>query len=173
MIALKAIVLQIYWYLAVYYGHAWNDIIYLFLTAVLFALNIYFYELKISIKKFFVFIFSFSLFGLLQDNFLMSVNIFRFPEGYYPFWVNSLFIVFLLYYGDIFYKFRNMNFCLLAFIGGLGGAFAYWSGAKLGGMVILADIKIFLASLFISWALFFPISLKLYYRRIKLDFRSV
>ena len=76
----------------------------------------------------------------------------------------SLWIVFISYYGDVFNKLKELPYLFLAILGGFGGALAYWSANKLGALSILQDNHTFyLLYVFTLWAIFFPISMWLFY----------
>ena len=76
----------------------------------------------------------------------------------------SLWIVFISYYGDVFNKLKELPYLLLAILGGIGGSLAYWSAYKLGALSISQDSHTFyLLYIFALWAIFFPISMWLFY----------
>jgi len=76
----------------------------------------------------------------------------------------SLWIVFISYYGDVFNKLKELPYLFLAILGGIGGSLAYWSAYKLGALSISQDNHTFyLLYIFALWAIFFPISMWLFY----------
>ena len=76
----------------------------------------------------------------------------------------SLWIVFISYYGDVFNKLKELPYLFLAILGGFGGSLAYWSAYKLGALSISQDNHtIYLLYIFALWAIFFPISMWLFY----------
>ena len=76
----------------------------------------------------------------------------------------SLWLVFISYYGDVFNKLKELPYLLLAILGGIGGSLAYWSAYKLGALSISQDSHTFyLLYIFALWAIFFPISMWLFY----------
>ena len=76
----------------------------------------------------------------------------------------SLWIVFISYYGDVFNKLKELPYLFLAILGGFGGSLAYWSAYKLGALSISQDSHTFyLLYIFALWAIFFPISMWLFY----------
>ena len=166
MIILKAIILQVFWFLCVYsssfeYSH--------FMWAISFVLlvsnNIVFKRVNELIKDF-IFALLFSLIGLIQDNILISSNSISLENV--PLWLNALWPVFVLYYSDIFLKFKDLNFFILGFIGAIGGSFAYYSGCNLAGIEITNSLNFFLI-ISLVWFFFFPVSLKMYHNVKLLD----
>lgn len=76
----------------------------------------------------------------------------------------SLWIVFISYYGDIFNSLKELSNIFLSIIGGIGGTLAYWTAYKLGAISLYSDNSAYyLIFVFISWGLFFPFSMWLFY----------
>ena len=101
----------------------------------------------------------FSLWGWIQDAILYYTSTVTFQDNI--FWLNSIWIIFIAYFGDVFSKFLNVKNWVLALTGGFAGVFAYWSGCN------IADVKVnnvyqFISIIFVSWAIFFPVSLRLF-----------
>ena len=76
-----------------------------------------------------------------------------------------MWIVFISYYGDVFNYLKSLPIIILAILGGLGGALAYWSALKLGAIEVSSEKNIqYLLCVFLLWVLFFPFSIWLFYK---------
>jgi hypothetical protein len=162
MIVLKAILLQIYWFYAVYYGPKIHDLWIALPSLALVTLNFIIYKPKITPLRYFVLVIIFSLYGFLQDCIFTKTGVLKYNESYLPIWINTLFWVFITYYGDIFNYIAKMKKSLLAITGGVGGCLAYFGGSRLGS-IEQGEMVIFVTGVFISWAIFFPLSVWLWY----------
>jgi dehydrogenase/reductase SDR family protein 12 len=162
MIFLKIILLQLFWLGAVKFSD--NELSFLFwpLGIFILILNYKYFEIKISKIRYTFFIILFSLWGVIQDGLLESSDALVFTSN--TFWLNSLWLVFLTYYGDIFDRMARFNIVIQALIGGLAGVFTYLAGCRLANVEI-TDQQSFMIIVFISWALFLPFTLFLFYKK--------
>lgn len=165
-LVLKLITLQAFWFLAVVGGPILNDIFIYPVAIALTILNYFFYKPDISAAKYALLILFFALYGFLEGALLQYFSLGSFPEGYYPLWMNSLFVVFICYYGDALNKFQGLSKLLKFFIGGVGGALAYYSGSKFGSLIIGESSPSFFIFVFFSWGIFFVVSMDLFYKNI-------
>ena len=162
MIYLKILVLQFFWFGAVKFsGHSYSFFFWI-LAVVLLALNYTFYKIEISKIRYVFFILFFSLWGALQDGVLDSSGAVKFANN--TLWLNSLWLIFLAYYGDVLNKFTKLNTLLQAVIGGVAGVLTYWSGCQLANVQIENQLAFFII-VFISWFVFFPLTLNLFYKK--------
>ena len=162
MIALKAIFLQVYWFYAVYYGPKIHDLWIALPCLAIVTMNFIIYKPKITSLRYIFLVILFSLYGFFQDYIFVKTGVLSYNENYLPVWINTLFWVFIVYYGDIFNYLAKMNKILLALIGGIGGCMAYLGGSRLGS-IEHGEMVVFFAGVFISWAIFFPLSIWLWY----------
>lgn len=100
--------------------------------------------------------------GFMNDHSLIIFNIIQ--RDSYQYGNLALWIVFLLYYEHIFHSLSKKSLIFNILLGGLGGVTSYWSAVKLGSITLIPGSGFyFILSQFLFWAIFFPISLKLYY----------
>lgn len=159
MIILKAIILQIFWFLCVYYGSRDSWIPYALVGVIFVIINYLVYKPKISFARYMSLLTAFSTWGIVQDYLLVKFELFNVTD--LQLWTLPLWIVFLCYYGDILNKLERINLLILSVVGGVGGAFAYWSGAGLSVIDITESKQLeYILFVFISWSIFFPLSLK-------------
>lgn len=161
MIVLKIILLQTFWFTAIKYGENYNYLVFL-LSFLLLGLNYFFFKPRMNLKHYGLFVLGFTLYGALEPLIFQKLTIAEYGNASFPLWFTSLFVIFLCYYGDIFNKFQGLHFALLSLVGGVAGVFAYYSGSKFSNFAGLNDW--FYPSIFISWGLFFPVSIKLFYK---------
>lgn len=156
---LKIIILQVFWYFAVVYGPEHE------LTAIIVAYLIVMADIAINKrdelgKHVFALAF-FVIYGAVQDGLANYLKLVR-TDSLLPIWLNSLWVVFIAYYGDVFNKFAKLKVYVLSAIGALGGVLAFYSGAKLSpGLEVINHY--YYSYIALSWGLFFPLSLKIYY----------
>ena len=156
----KVILLQSFWYAAVILG-AGNGNAFFLLALVVSALNYVVFKPNQPFFAYGLFVIGFSLYGFAQDGLLALSGAVAYPEGDVPLWLNSLYIVFICYYGDILNRLAKMRTLLLALLGGVGGVFSFYAGANLAGLEVLSNW--YYAGVFVSWAMFFPVSMRMYY----------
>lgn len=163
MILAKIIILQLMWFACVIYGSQgyWPEMT--LLTLILVIANFFIYRPRISPIRYTFLTIVFTLWGFIQDYLLIANGIILSDTMLY--WLLPLWLVFISYYGDIFNKLKDQNIFLLSLVGGIGGAFAYWSGANLSGLAIAKNREVeYLVYVFISWAIFFPFTIFEFYQ---------
>ncbi|TNF31166.1 MAG: DUF2878 family protein [Deltaproteobacteria bacterium] len=158
----KAIILQIYWFYAVSYGPKLPLMAVAIPCLILLALNYKVYTPKVSPGRYVLVIILFALYGLVQDYLFLKFGVLSYHQPGLPIWINTLFWIFVAYYGDIFNKLVTFSKIIQVIVGGLGGVMAYFGGARLGS-ITPGELPLFISGVFISWALFFPLSLWLWY----------
>lgn len=164
----KVIVLQIYWYVVVYFGLKVSPLLFPLLSSLLVYLNYVIFKPNIDPIKYIMITIIFFLWGLIQDGLLVYGEIIE--VNFFPFWMTSLWIVFACYFDDLFHKMKRINTYLLGLIGGVGGTLSYYGGAQLSGLVIQDGMLLKYCSLvFVSWFLFFPFTFYLVYKKSFLD----
>jgi dehydrogenase/reductase SDR family protein 12 len=169
MIILKMILLQAFWFLIVLYGKSLNTILQISLALLFVFLDYYFCKVKVSIGRYLFYLIVFFLCGLISDFMLINLNL-TYNESY-QYGNISLWIIFLVYYNNIFSKFQSISTLKMSIIGGVAGAFTYYSAVQLGAAVIPAGkVFLFLAYEFFVWAVFFPFSMKIYFNDEYWDF---
>ncbi len=167
-IILKAIFLQFYWYLTVLYGPSESFPLFFIISLFLLTINWFVFKPNIDGVKFLMILFIFIAWGFIQDFALIHLRILRVDT--FPYWMTSLWIVFLCYYGDMLNKFKTFNILLTSALGGLGGLASYIAGVRLSGLELASGQELlFYSIVFVSWALFFPVSINLFYKKSFLD----
>jgi len=165
---IKIIALQIYWLIVVILGDKSHPLTFPFISLILVYLYFRLYKPNITAPKLFLITLVFMLWGLIQDGFLYYTNCINTLS--FPFWLSSLWIVFLCYYDKPFDRMKDYPFLLLAIIGGLGGVLSYSSGIQLSGLNIQKDFIIrFYFITFASWFIFFPLTFHLVFNENFLD----
>lgn len=156
----KVILLQAFWYLAVYTNFQYQPI--LLISATVFAfIN---YLLIKKTKTFSHYLFTLILFvgyGLAQESLFIKLNLVSYDSSNFPWFLISLYIVFIGYYGDLFNHFASKPKWLLSALGALGGCASYYGGSKIAPMTILTPN--YYPALAVGWGLFFPMSFKIFY----------
>lgn len=159
MVVLKILLLQSFWFFAVYSHHYYWSWILWPLSLFLILINYKLFK-PISIGKGIFLLCLFIIWGIVQDNILTSFNIISTENSLI--WLNSLWVIFFAYYGDILNKFKKFNTYLLGIIGAIGGLFSYFGGCRLADIQI-NNIEAFMLVVGFSWGFFFPVSIKLFY----------
>lgn len=169
---IKIIILNAFWYAAVYFGPQSNlieQIIFL-ISLLLVVANYFIYQVKMPAKKYFMMLIYFLVYGYIQDLALSYYGLVQYPSLFPPYWLLSMYAVFLCYYDDIFLKFRNFSLEVKIVIGMFGGPIAYLGGAKIADLIIPPDAKFwYIVFLAISWGIFFPASLEAYQKMEQTD----
>lgn len=168
----KIIILNAFWYVAVYFGPQSNRLEQLiFLVSILMVIANYFiYRVKMPPKKYFMMLIYFLTYGYIQDFALSFFGLVQYQSIYPPYWLLSMYAVFLCYYDDIFLKFRNFSEEVKILMGAIGGPIAYLSGASIADLTIPPDSKFwYIIFIAISWGLFFPASLLAYKKMEQAD----
>ena len=161
---IKIIILQVYWYLLVLKGPGLSPLLCLVSSLVLVALNYYLYRPQLGLKHYLLLGLGFMIWGLVQDGLLFQLGLFK--ANQFPWWLSSMWLVFVCYYDDVFNRFESWKWFTLAVMGGFGGVLAYWGGTRLADLEVdQARLMLFYGLIFISWASFFPLSLRLAQRK--------
>jgi hypothetical protein len=160
----KVILLQVFWYGVVVYGQG-HQIWALALSFLLVVLNYLFFRPPTSLKWYALCLLFFVSYGIFQEWSLKAVGLVNYGQSSFPWWLTSLYLAFLCYYGDAFDYLTQFKRPIQILMGGLGGVLAFWSGSRISPLDPTGP-SYFLA-IFISWAFFFPASLKLYYHGVR------
>ena len=162
MLLIKIIALQLLWYIAVFSSQYEHSYMMWPISIMLVFINFKVFKINIPLRKYILFIFAFSSWGFIQDYLLINLGVLKISSV--PLWLNSLWIIFLGYYGDVFNKFKSTNLILLSILGFVGGVLSYYGGCRLSGVEISSDKFIhFTLIIGISWGLFFPITMRIFY----------
>lgn len=161
---IKAVLLQGFWFLAVLYGreYTWEIVTLSFLLT---AANYYLYRPQVRLSFYVINLSIFILFGLFHDFFPHWMNWVDYRQESFPFWLTSLYIVFLCYYGDLFNYLQKLPKIVQFLFGSLGGLMAYTGGARLAEIEILSDW--YYVAVALMWGVFFVLSLKFFYASLQ------
>lgn len=163
MMLIKIIILQVFWYLTVSCLDFSMAILLWPLSFVAILLNLKFFSPSVDKTKYLFLLVLFSLWGGFQDISLWYIGIIKSLS--HVFILNSLWIIFLAYYGDIFNKFYDVSKLLTSLLGAIGGCASYYFGLNLAGYPISAhQLPLFFIIVGLSWSLFFPLSLYIFYQ---------
>ena len=104
-----------------------------------------------------------ALYGAIADSVLVSLHTFAFSTPTHfplpsPLWMISLWFGFGALTHECFHRLYPHLF-LSSFIGGTGGAFAYWGGVQMNALTIVSSLETFLIAIGIEWAIAFPVLL--------------
>lgn len=157
---LKVLTLQGFWYLSVSHGHQYQLPIF-FLGVALSFLNYYLYRPAISKGHYLFTLGLFVTYGLLQESLFEYLGLVNYAQEGFPFWLNSLYFIFIAYYGDIFNYMSKKSSLLLALIGAIGGVLSYYGGVKISPIEVLTPM--YYLAIAIGWGIFFPLSFKVFY----------
>jgi hypothetical protein len=162
---LKVLILQAFWFLVLKVDR--NFQVFVFIASLfLVILNYIFFRPKISLKNYIKFVLFVSSFGVFHEGLFNLVNLIQFPNHSGPWFLVSLYVVFVCYYGDVFNKFEDWSFWKLTFLGGGAGLLSYTSGVKIAGAQVTSDV--YYLGVFFLWGVFFPLSLNVF-RKISCD----
>lgn len=163
MLLLKALVVNLYWFIAVFYGSRMPVFGVLFFVTALLVTNYKLY-FKEPFLKYFLTTFLLGLLGRILDEILLGLGSFSFvgTEAGYPFWMWSLYFVFVLYFGDIFNFLAKQRFLVQFVVGAIGGLLAYVGGEKLGAIKLAQGIEIYLL-IALLWGGYFTLMMHFYY----------
>lgn len=101
-------------------------------------------------------VFSLAALGVAFDGLLSAFGFFRFENGIWmPVWLVCLWLGFAASLHRSLHYFTRNIIIAIAF-GGLGGAFSYWGGMKLGAVTFGLEEPIAVAVLVVAWAIIFP-----------------
>ena len=165
-ILIRVVIFQALWFLFAYWGqlpHQWLVPL-IALIAVLIDWKLS--KSSLSLKSLLIFILVLNLSGLVVDGILFGSKLLYKPNhkgllsplNMWGFW-----IIFAPYYDFAFEKFYQKVWIAVLFAG-IGGPMAYRGGAALAGFTIEPMGFALISAL---WMIFFPLSLKLYFEKIK------
>ena len=157
---IKAIFLQLYWYVIVYYGSEFQNIL-LVTSFILVGLNFIILKPQITKGHYVFTLILFILYGLVEESIFSAIGLVDYHQESFPLWFTSLWMMFLCYYGDIFNYLASKSWILHFFLGGIGGVFAFYGGTKISS--IEAMTSYYYVAIFFSWAVFYPLSMKVFY----------
>lgn len=163
MILLKIVFLQIVWILIVKQAlPISSELIWLLALLICFC-NYFIYKTSVSFKRYLFLLSIFVSWGYLQDSLLQALGFLELEGS--GLWLNSLWILFLCYFGDVFNKLNKLNLWQQSLLGAVGGIFSYYSGCKLSGIHITNnELPGFVFIIAMSWGVFMPLSLFLFYK---------
>ena len=163
MLLFQVLFLQLFWVAVVLYGKLLNPLFQILAAFFLVGIHYKITRPQVSAGRFLFVVLFFLFFGWINDSFLIWFKVI--VKDSYQYGNLSLWIVFIIYYERIFLKFEKAPLPLTSVIGGFGGCLAYWSAAKMGAVMIVPGMEFpYAFSQFFFWAVFFPLSLKLYYK---------
>ena len=168
IIIIKIILLNVFWFLCVKYGSQEKELEFFGFSLFLILINFFTLNKSISFFKYLGYLLFFIIFGIAQDGVMFYLEIFNFKSTQSILWLTSLWVVFLAYYGDILNKFKDFEIWKLSLLGAGGGMMAYYGGANLG-QVSISNYPLFLGIVAISWAIFFPLTIRLFYSNYKVS----
>ncbi|GAB4417208.1 MAG: hypothetical protein OHK0056_26050 [Bacteriovoracaceae bacterium] len=164
----KIIILQVFWYIAVMYGHLYQYPI--LVASLIFALaNFFIYRPSVTLKHYPAVLLIFVLYGMAQEWLFQEVGLVDYNQDSFPWWLTSLYIVFIAYYGDLFNYLEKKSLLLHFVMGAVGGIAAYYGGAKISPIQVQSSL--YYLAVGISWGIFFPLSIKIFYSKV--FFKSV
>ena len=109
----KILLLNGFWFIAVAYGaqlQQINEYLVIGSSFVLALLNFVFYRPQIGFMGYLICLLFFVIYGFAQDYLLAQQGWVVYPNDKVPFWLLSLYVIFLGYYGDIFNYFVGRSF---------------------------------------------------------------
>ena len=158
---LKIIILQLFLFFSLKVGQTHEMLIYILALGIAF-MNFAFFRPSVSKGHYLFTLIFFILFGVFQDSLFEKLSLVDYGQESFPFWLNSLYVIFIAYYADVFNFFDKQSKWFQALVGALGSVLAYGGGAQISAVTVLSPwYFLFLA---LSWAVFFPISISIYYR---------
>jgi dehydrogenase/reductase SDR family protein 12 len=161
MTILKIVILQLLWFLVVLYGKEIPLVLIALISISVITFDYQVYRPQKTFLQYLKIAFIFTLFGFVSDTLLLNLDIIS--KSSYSYSFLSLWTIFTLYYEKIFEKFRKCSFRWLFFIAGIGGASAYIGALNLGAFEVDNDSILSLIIFnFLFWAIFFPLSIRLY-----------
>ncbi len=160
MSLLKFILLNLFWFLCVYLNFKWQFSLLASSIILLIAYLVFFKEeyKGYRITKTLLMI---TFWGIIQDFLLGYLNLVYYEGFYLPYWITALYILFICYYDDKLKKLSSLPVFFQALIGGTSGMISYYSGSKLAGLLVYSNVYFY--SIFLSWAIMFPLSLNIFY----------
>jgi hypothetical protein len=160
----RLIIFQILWYVFIKFGSLNYSYLFPIIAIIFTAVDNRLFNRDLNVKKYFFFTFFLILSGIILDSTLLNLNYINFSnyeKNYSPIYMWSIWIIFIPYYQIAFKKFKGKNL-LAAICGLLFAPFSYYSGSKIGNLEILETTN--LIAVGVLWAIFFPISINLYFK---------
>ena len=161
MLLAKIILLQVFWYAVVYTSFKYQ-ILFFVGSLLLTLINYLLYIKHISFIKYLLTVILFSIFGVYEIAGASYLGLVDYKNSQFSFWLLSLYVVFACYYGDVFNYLFSKNIFLLIIIGALAGPMAFYGGVKISNIEVLHNYYYVFIGL--NWAIFFPVSIKLFYK---------
>jgi hypothetical protein len=127
---LKIILIQAFFLLSAYYGPKGYGLLIFNLGLLLVLLNYYFVKSIIAAQPYFFLALIFFLVGFLQNTLFIHLNLISMNSTFPPIWFPTLWMTFILYYGDVFKKMLHFPLWLMGVLGSLGGCLAHLRGLK-------------------------------------------
>jgi hypothetical protein len=161
---LRLIIFQALWYIFIKLGYLEISYTFPFIAILFTAIDKKLFNKDESWYKYLSFTLFLLVSGLVVDSTLLNTNFIQFEnykEIYSPFYMWSIWIIFHPYYQIAFNKFKNKNL-IASSCGFLFAPFSYYSGSKLGNLEIQEPSN--LIAVAVLWAIFFPISINLYFK---------
>jgi hypothetical protein len=163
---LKFIILNVFWFLCVKFGPTGLEVHFFIASLILITLNFLTLNKSFNALKYFIFVVFFALFGAMQDGLMLWLGIIELDSVRSLLWLISLWVVFLGYFGDLLNRFKDFEVWKLSLLGAGGGMMAYYGGANIGGISV-SSFPAYLTIVAVSWAIFFPLSIRLFYSHYK------
>lgn len=157
---IKIIFLQVFWYVCVLFGYKFQSLM-LIASCSFVVFNYIYFRPGFSVAHYIFTLIFFITYGITQDYLLGFYQLVNYNQATFPLWPTALYISFLGYYGDAFNKLSEKSFLTLFALGMSGGAFSYFSAAKVSPMEVLSPW--YYLWLGLGWGVFFPVSIKVFY----------
>lgn len=156
----RIIVFQIAWIIFAGWSYPFEYLTPVLATALV-LIDYRLFNKEISFAKFGIFYLFILVSGVFIDSLILNLNFINFRNSssfLSPFYLWSIWIIFIPYYNFAFKKFHKKLYLSLAFAM-VGAPLAYYGGAKFGNLILLDYAFVPIA---IGWAIFFPISVSFY-----------
>lgn len=160
----RIVVFQLAWILFAGWSYSFEFLAPL-LAIVLVLIDYRLFNKQLSFRNLGVFFLFVLTAGVLIDSLILNLNFISFSNSksaLSPFYLWSIWIIFIPYYDFAFQKFHRKLYLSLPFAL-LGAPLAYYGGTKFGNL-ILHNYAIFPIAIY--WAVFFPVSVELYCRLV-------
>lgn len=158
---IKALVLQIYWYLSIVYGKA----VYVPMIGLgLFVGDYFLFKKREKLgASYLAFSFTLAIAGYSMDKFINKLGILDWGDQFYPSHLIGIWLIFPTYYYHFFEKFSKSKW-LPFIVGGVFGPLAYYSGGNLNSTLSLKTDTLSLFILAFFWGVFFLISVRAFFK---------
>jgi hypothetical protein len=169
---LRMIVLQSLWFFFISFGMNNFSFTYPLIAFALISIDKKLFIKDVLWSDFYIFSFLILLYGVVSDSILLQLGFISFDKSsswHSPLYFWAIWIIFVPYYNMAFYRFKNKIF-LSILMGGIFAPIAYKGGAEIGSLNEISSIGFFAIS--VSWMIFMPLSVYIYFKIIKRDFHS-